>query len=523
MLNIGKYEINGTDNFDNYESYLETNLPDYNNYISKKDIFNIKEYLSDKCKCIVHEFPYYDKDFLSNYYEHYSLKYDNTDKRSLRLLFFADAECEKLIGYISFYNLKSNTHIGRMFINPKYIVGSKPQLIVSNHKVHLDGLEYFVECFPEIGSIEPYVCGHSAIWGVVRHRGHWYEYSSKTTNEISQYTPFEGNREKYFDGITLKQISKVLYDLGFNPVERFSNLHTSQQQILKEVCVAIDSKMPVILIVNKYNHAVVGVGYDGYFKASQLFQINDIMELDDDYIETLTINKRTSVSLVQAANLTKSIFVNDNNRLPYYCLKQNSYVIEKEATETTTAENNKTEDNETKNYNMKNISAAIFPFYSRVNLNYIDVENLAKEEIVNIGEEIGWIKANSHNKIVMRIFMTSSNTYREYASKKLRFYDYQDLNYHIYNKIKYLELPRFIWAVEISKISEFDDSQVSGLILYDTTSSAKEKNSKLFVLGKNFMQYKNYNKVKKAKFNTSKDNKFNNKPFVLSRFTNNFE
>ena len=121
--------------------------------------------------------------------------------------------------------------------------------------------------------------------------------------------------------------------------------------------------------------------------------------------------------------------------------------------------------------------------------------------------------------------MTSSNTYREYVNNELRFCDFDSVSYHIYNKIKYLELPRFIWVVELASSSEFDSNKISGLIIYDTTASAKEKSAKLFVLGKSFMQYKDFDRIKKTKFKykDAKQDRVEEKNVLLNRFSKNFD
>lgn len=524
MLKVGKFEINDMSDFDKYKSHLDSELPESCNYLNENTINEIKNFVLDSCKCVVYEYPYYDKDFLSNYYEHYSYKFNPVDKRSLRLLFFSDKTCTQLIGYVTLYNLITENHIGRMFFNPKYLKEKKDaNYILSKYKIHLAGIEYNLDCFPSIGSIEPYVCGHSAIWGVVRHRGRWYEYSAKTTGEINKSTPFEGNREKYFDGITLKQISKVLFDLGFAPIERIQNLHTSKRQILKEVGVAIESKMPVILIVDKYNHAVVGVGYSEFFKATQVERLKGTCKDFNFYIEKIKIDEQTNLSLIQAADLLKSIFVNDNNRLPYYELKTNDFIHNMNSTQIQHNDIGSKDDETLQNYNMNDISAAVFPFYSRINLNYIETELLVKAEIKKNGKDIGWIREGKDNNLVTRIFMTSSNTYREYALNEMMFCDIETLEYHIYNKIKNVEFPRFIWVAEIATYEEFDKKNVSGLILFDTTASIKDENAKLFVLGEKYMKYRNYNNSEIVEFKENKHDSLKNATPLLNRFSNNFD
>ena len=180
--------------------------------------------------------------------------------------------------------------------------------------------------------------------------------------------------------------------------------------------------------------------------------------------------KLKKIELLYSSNLIKELFVNDDNSFPYKKL----YRLKGDC-------NSKT------NYRellLSRISGFIVPMYPRINLNYSDVKLLLKEYLQEFNDTFEFVDLSDKNKAyIPRIFMTSSNTYREYALDCLNNLDISDDGIiEIYELIRELELSRMIWVIELSTFDEFTNEEFSSLIILDSTASSKLSTNVLFIL-----------------------------------------
>ena len=131
------------------------------------------------------------------------------------------------------------------------------------------------------------------------------------------------------------------------------------------------------------------------------------------------------------------------------------------------------------NYKMRDFDYAIIPLYSRVQLCYSDVKELL----------IGLVEAGNYDDIadqllVVHPFLASANTYREYANDVIRQYD-PDLS----ELILTIEMPKFIWCVEIATKESFQKGLFNALVLIDSTSATVNKEPYLLVTGEQEIRY----------------------------------
>ena len=90
---------------------------------------------------------------------------------------------------------------------------------------------------------------------------------------------------------------------------------------------------------------------------------------------------------------------------------------------------------------------------------------LAAEQAIDISNFLVDKDFHASPNSVIRTFLTSSRSYREYIWRN------PDLSQKL--KLAYLtvDLPKFIWVTEVSSRSDFDNSKVNSLILLDATST----------------------------------------------------
>ena len=142
MIEVGRIAIKDLSSYD----VLTEKIP--KEYIDESIIRDLKNVIGLKCKAILIEFPYYESDYLSNYYIFYSKKLKSFSKRNYRLHLFADKETTELIGYIALRPTYEGTRFGRTFLEPEYIVSKTAHMILSEHKVHFQGGDAVLQAVP---------------------------------------------------------------------------------------------------------------------------------------------------------------------------------------------------------------------------------------------------------------------------------------------------------------------------------------------------------------------------------------
>ena len=507
MLKFKIVDIEDGENFSKLINEIDSNCVDKT---TLDELNNIEKFVCS-CHKVIIEYPYYDKDYLSNLYTHLSKKFKNLDKECCRLLFFADNELQEFMGYVTLFPSTTKQHLGKLVIDPKYVLSEEAHLITYDTKVHMSGTEQIINNFAEIKQIDPCVCGHTAIWGIVNFRSHWKEYASKTSSEIEATTPFNWEKESQIDGVSMKQMSELLYCLDCNPISKSAGENNNSVKVIEELFVYIESKIPVLLVSNDFQHAIIGIGYNGFNDPYKYYNIfNEIGCNSNRIFEQIEVknfeSKTEKIELLYSSNLIKELFVNDDNSFPYKKL----YRLKGDC-------NSKT------NYRellLSRISGFIVPMYPRINLNYSDVKLLLKEYLQEFNDTFEFVDLSDKNKAyIPRIFMTSSNTYREYALDCLNNLDISDDGIiEIYELIRELELSRMIWVIELSTFDEFTNEEFSSLIILDSTASSKDEFPFLFLFGKKQLSYymgkNNINEIISSNQEIIGDSRLSNNEYV---------
>lgn len=500
----------------------------------KKDFLELKEYikpthindstikeLSDNllgiCKKIIVETPYFDSDYLSSFYLHYAKKFKNYSKDCYRLILFSDENETSIIGVITLHPTHSKSHFGRIYLEPNEFLKNSCNILLTDCKIHIYGSEAQLMYFPELrqeGGL--CVCGHVAIWSIVKYFSHWHRYAEKTSGEIAQAVPILDERKKFTSGIEPSQISNVFSQFGFAPLLRSTSTDYNIDELHEEMFAYINSGIPLVLIVNKFEHAVAAIGYDRYniqkntkensykYPLVENIKIADIdIEVSRYYNELTTIcklDKSKKVSLVDAYSFINSVIVNDDNFFPY------KFVSKKPCSNTND------------DYSLSDITGFIVPFYSGIQLDYNDVKIMINNIIIKAGTTLGWLTSNNFNQdhatIVRRMFIASSNKYREYLlQQQIKGYCPELCDF-----IRQLEFSKFLWVVELSTPDEFLDGKISGLALFDSTSSLNAVEQELLLCGNLTIKYFSDNEYN---FIETKELIKSGKNIMLQRFDDN--
>ena len=153
--------------------------------------------------------------------------------------------------------------------------------------------------------------------------------------------------------------------------------------------------------------------------------------------------------VILSTKLINSFYVNDDNFLPYRVVcrvpfASQTYFFSKDT---------KT------NFRLQDFDYAIVPLYQRIQLGYQEAK-AAFMALIQMGT-FSWL-----DRIVTRMFISSANTYKEYVYDNRQYFGQR-----LTDIITSLEMPRFIWCIEISKPNDFVDKMVSAIAIIDSTSS----------------------------------------------------
>lgn len=465
---------------EDYDKLYEVIPP---SHIDSTIVDEIKQVIGLVCKAIVVEFPYYESDYLSNYYIFYSKKLKVFPKCSYRLLLFVDNELTELIGYIALRPTYEGTRFGRSYIEPQYIISNPSFLILSDNKVHFQAGETILKAFPHMkqeGDVA--VCAHVALWSVIRSfTNRFHRYPEIKLGELVEMIQPLSQRHIPSHGLTPAQISDVFLKLGLSPVIR-SNSVSTPYGITDEVLSYIESGIPIIGLITEREHAVAIIGCSSPKLTNIDFQ-NLPPRMFEDFADKEGKPLRTNVIL--ATKFISHMVVNDDNYFPYRIL---SRLPQK---------------GDISSYTMRAINYAVIPLYPRIQLVYNDVRisflALWKTGIYDWSE-----------KIVARIFLTSANTYREYVNQNSAAFG-RDLK----NIVVHLEMPKFIWVVEVSSPEASKANLVNAIVLVDSTSATINKNPFLLITEKNQIRY--VDAEKSVAYSCSSD------LLSIPKFTNNLQ
>lgn len=431
----------------NKNDYQELKKQIKSTHIDNFVIERLEKYLGIKCDTVLVEYPYYDSDYLSNYYSHYAQKFRKYDKACYRVHFEFKNE---YIGYTVLRPTSDETKFGKTYLNPQLLLKNKAYLMLGDFKAHIHGQEQLIRCFPwkrQEGDIS--CCAHTATWSVLKYFGNKYKnYADTTIGEIVNAVKNDRGRKTPTLGLTPNQVSDIFKEYDFSPliIGKDNDLF-----FIDEILAYVESGLPMVGFFNiaPNTHAVAIMGH-GEINYDML--VEPIMQEIVDEKSGVILNTK----------LIKSIYVMDDRIFPYMEVPKDLPTISDDV-----------------KYSMFQMDYAVIPLYSRMQLTYKDVYN----------RMITWVKSGElkfGDRPVCRIYITSSNSLKQSAMNS------DKMNKYVKDVLISLSLPRFVWCIDFADIDSYKKNLITGRIIIDTTSATMEREPWILQHDSNKLKYKDY-------------------------------
>ncbi|HKQ37991.1 MAG TPA: hypothetical protein VJ063_07930 [Verrucomicrobiae bacterium] len=272
------------------------------------------EAIAKRCKSVVIEKDYVDKDFQDEYAAYYSKAFKTYSPRCTRLHFFStsiaptnkyDFSKYSQESYLGFVVLRPTDlqRMGRTVLRP--LIG-KPDInfitCVAPYSAHLFGREFQINAMPFIQQdTQVGVCAQASLWMLGRYMSRRFNYREFLPAEINQFAKShtaEGRLYPAEKGLTRTQMLDALQAMGLSatfyefesmdgyenygkqfakvfPVRKKSTRDRNRTAKLADIAYRyIESKLPVIFTTT--DHALVGIGHSYDYKKKAKMAIERI-------------------------------------------------------------------------------------------------------------------------------------------------------------------------------------------------------------------------------------------------------
>lgn len=429
------------------DDYLEVAqaIPDF--LFDDEVLSCLKKYIGLKCDTVIVEFPYYDKDYLSTYYEHYAKKFKKYEKKCCRLHF---ENGDDYYGYITLRPTGNGTKIGKTYLDPHLLIEKEAYLMLSNYEVHMHGQSMEIKCFPwKKQETDVSVCAHTAAWTVLRYYGNKYKnYADITIGSIVNKINNTWGRKTPSLGLYPTQISDLFKDYGLSPLI-LGGEKVDFYQFTDEVIAYIESGLPLVGFLSPEKHAVSFIGH-GEINYSMLNDPEKIAEIKDDLVD-----------IIPHSRLIQSLYAMDDRFFPY---REVPKLPNKESDV---------------KYGLNQLDHAIVPLYDRMQLNYSEV----------YARTVAWLQTKElklEDLNICRLYITSANSLRRNAMAS------STMQQELKNVILTLSLPKFVWCVDFAGIENYKSQLTSGRIIIDATSASKDTTAWIMRHDLEKIEYKDY-------------------------------
>ncbi|MHB1316196.1 MAG: hypothetical protein ACYCX2_12095 [Christensenellales bacterium] len=418
MIQLDIIEIHSLTDYDILQSKISPN------YFHNKMLEELKNRIGIKINKIIIEYPYYDSDYLSTFYLFYSKKLRSFDKKGYRIHFLKN---KTYFGYITLRPTVNYTKVGKSYLHPSLTLENSAYLLTSVYKANILGQEVEVDSYPWMyQETDIAVCAHVAVWNISRYFGNKYKnYSCVTMGEITDKTNEYLGRKVPSDGLNLIQISNIIHQLGFSPLI-IKKMEKKETEFFEEIYSYIESGIPCVGVMTELQHAITLIGHG---------EVN---------------HKPTLIGQLSTFNFVDSLVAVDDNYFPFI-------EIHKGNTPGSIAQ-----------YSLKDLDFVLVPLYDRMQYGYRAVRNIIDS----------LLKSKSYNfsdNIVLRIYLTSANSLKREANLNA------SMNMYLNQIILHMEMPKFIWCVDICTHEEYVDKKTSGRVLIDSTCCSYETSPWLLI------------------------------------------
>ncbi|MBD3249469.1 hypothetical protein GF336_05470 [Candidatus Woesearchaeota archaeon] len=486
-------------------------------------IDQIIDIIDNSASCLLED-NYYDKDFLSCHQYFYSRSNSIIPHRCKRIHFFDKEIPNENLIYNKDFSRYQDNYMGYTIINP-IENGKIGRTLVrgdsDNHEYYLTckqkytssiaGTEFNINCAPFIPKDRNVMmCAHAALWMYLRFLHHFYQIGEFLPSEIAtNVSSCLGQQEFPSQGATIGEIAEALKSFGLKVgliSEEKSNLYFKNKEdfIFNAAYPYLEAGLPVyatarkyFILENKKKHECVTKKHLECNPAIPYFQTGHAFLL----IGHGKINRPSKESL----QATFKSLQESKDQQHHPCVVEYSTFInqlikhdDKDGMYCPVSYNIQEPDHKDKNYVLSEIDYMVIAQPENVSVNSVEALAYAKRVIKDIEPTItSKIISNKNNDtayinrelkrfcsltqneaLIIRIILTSSREYKKHINQ-LRCMTDSLRKYYLS-----LNMPKFIWVAEISRLQDFFSENVCGEILIDSTKGRhKNKNLALHVPG----------------------------------------
>jgi hypothetical protein len=402
----------------------------------------LKKGLDPRCKKIIVEENYNDKDYRSTYYNYYAKKGYAYQAGCARLHFFDDRvelrdgldlvftinELEEqpsntYFGYMVLRPTRINT-IGRTVIAPSAIDKFHGCIIESDHKVHLLGHKLTVSGFPYMSQhTDISVCAHAACWGILRHCSERFsKYAEFLTYDITRMAhEFDPGGLLPSTGLHVGHAERVFATGGTYPVLVVKD-SADPGIFYRQLFAYVESGFPLFTELERIVHAITIIGHTGF--ATQ-------------------VSKNAPCHF--ASDLVGGLVAVDDNYLPYRTIAPGV----------------------TDPYGSCDITAFIVPLPDKI---YYPAEAADNVALLLANEQHLGFDHSPIDEPVVRYFLTTTSHLRSFMRRNRSQFDSA-----LVGIVMQLQLPQFVWILEIASKEQWRNGTISTRVVVDATASPAEE------------------------------------------------
>jgi hypothetical protein len=396
--------------------------------------------LSRRCRRILIESDYVDKDYRSTYYNFFAKKGFRYSSLCVRLHFFDERailhDGHNLVsrdhsealekGYFGFMVLRpTRTHtIGRTILSTDAREGFHGYVIKGPHKAHVLGKKFTIQGFPYMSQhSDVSVCAHVACWSILRHYSERFSaYPELLTHDITclahQFDPGGIVPSK---GIDISNVERIFLNARTYPltVPRGEEPKLFRRQLFAY----IESAFPAFVELQKQEHAIAVIGHGEWI-----------------------LKPPKNEPIYFASDLVSDLIVIDDSQLPYLPVKQAA--------------------TENLDYGVDDMDTFIVPLPEKI---YYPAEAVDDFALQIATQPYLDFDHSSLAPVVVRYFVTTSAAYRQFMDERRSQFDPE-----LVKVAMHLTFPQFLWVMEFSTLTQWANRQIETRIVLDATASSNE-------------------------------------------------
>ncbi|PSL30943.1 hypothetical protein [Chitinophaga ginsengisoli] len=418
------------------------------------------------------EYPYVDRVYRDSYYSYFSTKMNGYKKDCIRLSFFSEEvradqfrdETQILDlrnSYLGFMILRPTIPnvIGRSVISPSALLEHDFLCVMSKFQSTVCSVKFEVTGFPHSSQdTETITCAETSIWAIMEYFASKYpEYKPALPSVIINALKSRSNfRQIPSEGLNVDQMGYALREFGFGT--KIYSKDKFKEGLKNVLSTYVESGLPLIVVIsNTHNggdvgHAVLVVGHS----CTSDINIDQLQTRKEQDASLSAILQKKEINIIDNDDIERDFVIVDDNRPVYQLVPLDQPVRHYQNPAWTNCE----------------IVHFLVPLYPKIYLEasvakkYIKTLLLEDQFNIPIGTEI-----------FIRIFLTSSRSYKNYLSQDRSFHpDFRDF-------ILDAPMPKFIWVGEISSRKLIKQKKAIGVIIIDATEPKLTKYESLIVSG----------------------------------------